>query len=120
MSRTLDELLAEAFPPEHMADLLSKLGDSAMCTSLVMSPETLSDPKWLIELGATIALDKPLGLVVQTGTILPPKLVAVADAVEWFPDKHDMPGVEAAFRRILPQLQAIVDRRAKEGLTFQP
>lgn len=69
----------ERYADRVLGDLIPKLRDSAVVVSLV--PRGRADVKLAVELGFSIMLDKPIIAVVQPGTPIPAKLMAVADAV---------------------------------------
>lgn len=49
-----------------------------------MKDDPLSDPTPLIQMAAAIYMDKPVILLVPDGAEIPPKLLRVADAIEFF------------------------------------
>ena len=44
------------------------------------------DVKYWVELGAAVMKDKPLLVVVLPGTVLPKKLIAIADEIVYLPE----------------------------------
>lgn len=68
---------AKAFLAAAARDLPGKIGGSAMCISLV--PDGEIDPKFAVELGYMIMLDKPIIAVVVPGAAIPEKFAKVVD-----------------------------------------
>jgi hypothetical protein len=63
-------------------DLLPMMKNSTLVVSMV--PKGRTDVKFALELGFSIMLNKPIVAVVQPGTKVPDKMIAVADhIVEW-------------------------------------
>jgi nucleoside 2-deoxyribosyltransferase len=76
---------AKAFLARAARDLPRLMGDSAVLVSLLPTGET--DPKFAVELGYMILMDKPIVAVVRPGAKVPPKLAMIADhIVEWNDD----------------------------------
>ena len=69
----------EEFAEAALTELVPKLRDSFCTVSLVPTGKT--DVKFSLELGFSIMLDKPIIAVVEPGTQVPAKLVAVADDI---------------------------------------
>jgi hypothetical protein len=66
---------------EHvMENMLPKLKDSDLNASLIPT-DGEGDPKFWVELGASIMMDKPIIAIVQPGQILPRKLRMVTDEI---------------------------------------
>lgn len=66
---------------KHCRETLEPMvSDSAVCMSLV-PPTDGVDPKFAVELGYMIMLDKPIIAVVSAGRKVPLKLVKVADEI---------------------------------------
>lgn len=65
-----------------------------------MKDDPLSDPTPLIQMAAAIYLDKPVVLLVPSGAILPPKLVRLADAIEFFHPEDKTSLLEATKRAL--------------------
>ena len=67
---------------EHVrVDVLDQMIESAMVISIFPRDPRNLDIKYALELGMSIMLEKPIILVVMSGTKLPKKLEALADAV---------------------------------------
>lgn len=62
-----------------LGDLVPKLRDSAATITLV--PNGAADIKFAVELGLSIMMDKPIIALLEPGTHVPAKLVAVADVL---------------------------------------
>lgn len=73
----------------HAADTLpGMIGNSKVAVSIVADEV---DPKFAVELGYMIMLNKPIVLVVPNGRTVPDKLALVADKiVEWRDDEAAM------------------------------
>ena len=69
----MDDPEAQAWARHVLKDLVPMVGGSALTVSLV--PTGPADVKFAVELGMSIMLDKPVILVVQTGTKIPERLV---------------------------------------------
>ena len=66
---------------QHCREMLEPMvADSAVCLSLV-PPGNKVDPKFAVELGYMIMLDKPIIAVVRPGSRVPLKLAKVADEI---------------------------------------
>lgn len=75
-----------AFLRRAQAEMVPKLRASGIAVSIVPA-NAEPDPKFCIELGYMVMLDKPIIAVVRPGTRMPERLVRVADRiVEWTPD----------------------------------
>jgi hypothetical protein len=61
--------------------LFPMLEDSRVALSIVPSQDASIDPKWCLELGAMIMLDKPIIAIVCRGARIPPKLAMIADEI---------------------------------------
>jgi hypothetical protein len=64
------------------------------------------DPAYALQLGAAILLDKPLVIIAPEGVTVPPKLRAVADAIQFYVE-GDMPSMEQATRRALEAIGVV-------------
>lgn len=87
-------------------DMLPKLRDSAVSVSLVPQHPDEGDVKFAVEFGFTLMLDKPVILMVRPGTVVPAKMLAVADAiVEYDPDDVEaaQDALQDALVEILPE-----------------
>ena len=83
-------------------DLPTLIGDSQICLAFVT--EAGPDPKFCIELGYMIALDKPILLVIRPGAKVSSKLISVADEiVEWNGELADS-GLPEAMDRLAAKL----------------
>lgn len=92
-----DDFLSEAGEK-----LPSLVGESNICVALVT--ENGPDPKFCVELGYMIALNKPIIVVVHGDTEIPEKLRKVADEiVEWKGELSDS-GLNEALNRIAEKL----------------
>lgn len=83
-------------------ELVPMIKDSSMSISMVPKGDT--DVKFAVELGFCIMMDKPIIVVVEPGSKVPGKLVAVADAiVELHPNNMDdlMSRLEPVINKIL-------------------
>ena len=93
---------------EHVrTSLVPMITESAVTISLVPETTRKVDVKFAVELGLSIMLDKPIIAVVRPGTLVPAKLVMVADEIiEADMDKD----AERVAGRIAAALKSIVDR----------
>lgn len=66
---------------EHAREELVPMIENSTVTVSVVPPDTIIDPKFALELGYMIMLDKPIIAVVSPGSKVPPKLAKVADAI---------------------------------------
>jgi hypothetical protein len=84
-------------------ELVPMIERSAYVMSLV--PEDgRADAKFAVELGLSIMMNKPIILVVQPGTKIPPKLALVGDrVVEMDPD--NMAGTAARIKAVIDELE---------------
>lgn len=98
-----DDPRAKQFAKNVREDLLPKMADSALCAVIVTGG---SDVKLMVEIGASIMLDKPIVLAVSPGVEIPPKLRLVADEIIVL--DQDDPEVTVAGLQLA--LQALVDR----------
>lgn len=62
-------------------ELIPMIQDSAITMSLVPGDGQVCDPKFAVELGYMIMLDKPIIAIVNPGAKVPPKLTLVADEI---------------------------------------
>ncbi len=99
---------AKAFLARAAHELPPMIDSSKIAISIV--PDE-ADPKFAIELGYMIMLDKPIIIVVPPpGVALPEKLVRVADRiVQWNEDKAVL---EAAMIEAMNDLAGLVDGQA--------
>lgn len=75
-----DQQMQEYF--EHAKEeLIPKVASSAVGISLVPSDPAKIDPKFCMELGVMIMLDKPIYAVVTPGSTPPEHLIRVADGI---------------------------------------
>lgn len=72
----------------------------------IVTENFLDDPVCATELGMAIFMDKPIILMVKTGTKLPKHLEKVADGVVYFQDKNDLANASVRFKAILDKLEA--------------
>lgn len=96
----------KAFLADANAELLPKLQESAL--SISIAPDA-PDPKFAIELGYIISLDKPLILVVWPDRMPSAKLLAVADEVvrvDPADDEETQRLIQAAIDRVVKKLEA--------------
>jgi nucleoside 2-deoxyribosyltransferase len=85
-----DDPEIRAFLRHAQTDMVPKLRASGIAVSIVPANGE-PDPKFCVELGYMIMLDKPIIAVVQPGTKVPDRLVRVADRiVEWTGDHADL------------------------------
>ena len=77
--------------------LIPMIKDSAVTLSLVPS-DNVPDPKFAVELGYMIMLDKPIIAIVNPGSKVPLKLVKVADEIV-----EGAPGEPDFEKRFMPQ-----------------
>lgn len=68
-----------AWAKDVQDDLVPKLEQSGVVLQLV--PTGPTDIKFAVELGLSIMMDKPIIALVHEGTVVPAKLLAVADKV---------------------------------------
>lgn len=95
---------AKAFLARAARDLPHLVGDSSVSISIVADEV---DPKFAVELGYMIMMNKPIVLVVPNGRTVPDKLALVADKiVEWRDDEQEM---KKAIITALEELDATVD-----------
>jgi hypothetical protein len=67
---------------QHARDeLFPMIRDSAVTLSIMPPVDAGIDPKWCLELGAMILLDKPIIAIVPPGTRVPAKLARIADEI---------------------------------------
>ena len=98
----------KAFLARAAQELPKLIGGSKISVSIV--PDDV-DPKFAIELGYMIMLDKPIVLVVPVGRQVPDKLVRVADRIiQWTDDAT----VKQALVDAMNELGGVVDD-APEG-----
>lgn len=99
---------AQEFVDDVMTGMAPKLADSAIVMSLVPDDRT-GDVKWWVELGASIAMNKPILAVAFTGELINPKLEAVADEIVYVDPKSDLsenPDLSAALKRMTAKVEA--------------
>lgn len=78
-----------------------------MRTSALVTVMLLGTPEWslCLQVGAAVLLDKPMILVVEPGTVIPPKLALVADEIVEgaILDDTFAPRFQAALLRMMPR-----------------
>lgn len=74
----------EKFQEHVRAELAPNMMKSAFCCLIVPSSPEAVDAKMCIELGMMVLFDKTIIAVVQPGTEVPAKLVAIADRIVEF------------------------------------
>lgn len=79
---------AKAYVTHVRTHLVPKLMDTDMTISIVPTNPEDVDVKFAVELGLSVMLDKPIILAVHPGTVLPEKLVQVANRIV-IGDLHD-------------------------------
>lgn len=92
-----------AFLRDAEENLVPKLENSAITVS-VLTEKALLDPKFAIELGFSILLDKPIIVAVAPGVKVPGKLVLAADHIM----EADM-STSAGCQSLARRLRRIVD-----------
>jgi hypothetical protein len=80
--------------------LRGKLEDSQVFLAL-MTPAYLDDAEALLQLGLAVAPDKPIWLLVPTGTALPENARRLARGIEEYASSEDM---ELAAKRLLGRI----------------
>lgn len=71
-----------SFADQVISDLIPMIDNSALAVALLpRKPEDYDDVRWCVQLGAMIMLDKPIIVVVMPGSVVPDKLVRVADHI---------------------------------------
>lgn len=82
-----DDPQARRWSRDVLTNMVPKLRESAISLSLVPTDPSEGDVKFAVEFGFSIMLDKPIILMVRPGTVVPAKMLAVADEiVEYDPD----------------------------------
>lgn len=97
---------AKAFLAAAARDLPGKIGGSAMCISLV--PDGEIDPKFAVELGYMIMLDRPIIAVVVPGATIGEKFAKVVDRFVELP-------ANAAPAQLDRVLQAVIEELGTKG-----
>lgn len=96
-----DDPELEAWLDSARKELVPMIEGSAIGVSLVPTGET--DVKFALELGLLIMMNKPILAIVEPGTDVAPKLLAVADKVLYLDDlksEHSERLVSAAIREL--------------------
>lgn len=70
-----------AYVTHVKTELVPMIDSSAMTVSLMPKDPADVDVKFAVELGLSIMLEKPIILVIDPGSRVPPKLEAIAEAV---------------------------------------
>ena len=103
MTDYTDDPRYKAFLQDAKEQLPELIGDSSVCIALVT--ENGPDPKFCIELGYMVMLDKPIIILVRPGGKVSSKLIAVADEiVEWNGDLADS-GLNEALDQVAAKLK---------------
>lgn len=103
MTDYTDDPRYKAFLQDAKERLPKLIGDSSVCLALVT--ENGPDPKFCIELGYMVTLDKPIIILVRPGGKVSSKLIAVADEiVEWTGELADS-GLTEAMDRVAAKLK---------------
>lgn len=88
---------------DHIAsNVAPAMRGSSVVVSLLPDGMSSTDVKLAVELGMSIAMDKPIILLVRPGTKVPSKLVEIADAIVEGDPMH--PSVQASLRSALERL----------------
>lgn len=97
----IDDPEAQVWARRILDELVPMIDQSAVVVSLL--PTTEADVKFAVETGLSIMLDKPIIIAVQPGTVVPAKMMAVADEViEFDPSAPDMGGrLQDAYQRVI-------------------
>jgi nucleoside 2-deoxyribosyltransferase len=100
----------KAYMTRVRTELVPKIDASAMGLSIVPTNPADVDVKFAVELGLLIMLGKPLLLVADPGTVLPPKLALVADEIvtvdrDAMNDPEAQERLQAAIKRIRASLE---------------
>lgn len=85
------------FERQAIDELFEKVEGSAVGITLFTN-RYKDDPQALMQLAALIVLDKPIYLLVKRGAVIPEKLRAIVDGIEWYDAPEDLP---IAMERIL-------------------
>ena len=86
---------------KYLRAAVSRTFDKVAASGIFLSLFTEAyqrDPKALMELGMAVVLDKPVYLLVQTGTAIPENVRRLARSIEYFAAQDD---IELATRRLL-------------------
>ena len=79
-----------------------KIEESDLFVS-IYSKSYREDPTCALQLGLAILMDKPMGFLVMPGVEIAPKLLKMADAIEYCANEEK--SIEAATGRLLKKLQ---------------
>lgn len=74
-----------AWAKHVVKDMVPAMAESAFVISITPTSGE-GDVKYWVELGAAVMKDKPLLVVVLPGTVLPKKLIAIADEIVYLPE----------------------------------
>jgi hypothetical protein len=64
------------------------------------------EPEYVLQLGAAVLPDKPIVIIAPEGLTIPPKLLAIADSVQFYVD-GDATSCELAIRRALEAIGVV-------------
>jgi len=96
---------------EHVkAELIPMIKNSRVTLSLV-PPDNKPDPKFAVELGYCIMLDKPIIAIVNPGSKVPLKLAKVADEI--VEGKPGDPDFEKRFFAAMDRVNKKIEKRNK-------
>lgn len=93
--------MSDSYLRAAVSRTFDKVSESAAFISL-FTEAYQRDPKALMEFGMAIVLDKPVYLLVQTGTPIPDNVFRLARAIEYFDAEDD---VELATRRLIQRFE---------------
>lgn len=72
----------------------------------IVTDNYLKNPLCATQFGMAVFMDKPIILMVKTGTKLPKHIEKVADGIVYFQDENDLRNASKRFKAILDKLEA--------------